>query len=122
MAMIGARGLLGCGMALLTSLAAFAARADAIDGHWCFTDGRQFTINGPDIVTSRGFRGQGAYSRHGFSYAESGWTIAMTLVNEDTVHLQRQQGASAPPPAAPVEVWRRCLGPVSRSRGVGDAV
>ena len=38
-------------LALLLLLPAAAALADAIDGEWCHTDGRHFTINGPDIVT-----------------------------------------------------------------------
>lgn len=95
-------------------LPAGTARADAIDGEWCFTDGRHFSINGPQIVTPMGKRLDGNYSRHAFSYvappgeAEAGATVAMTLVNENTVHLRTEAGS-----AAPVQVWRRCTPRVS---------
>ncbi|MBL8673211.1 MAG: hypothetical protein JNK11_21315 [Alphaproteobacteria bacterium] len=95
-----------------TAALAFAvapARADAIDGNWCFADGRHFSIRGPAFVASWGERTQGQYDRHGFTYlpAAGGAAIVMTLVNEETVHLRRSAETGAP-----AEVWKRCV-PVS---------
>ena len=45
-----------------------AARADAIDGDWCRSDGKRMTIRGPAIVTPGGQKTNGNYSRHYFSY------------------------------------------------------
>jgi len=82
------------------------AFADAIDGNWCHTDGRRFSIRGPEIVTPGGRRMEGNYSRHGFSYTapapepDAGKVVAMVLLNENTVQLQRGE--------APQETWVRC--------------
>ena len=95
--------------------AATSALADAIDGDWCHSDGRHFSIRGPDIVTPAGARMQGDYSRHAFNYKPpapergAGGTIAMQLVNENTVHLS--YGEAAAP-----EVWLRCSPSVSALR------
>jgi hypothetical protein len=89
-----------------------AARADAIDGDWCYRDGRRLSIAGAQIVTPGGKRLTGNYSRHAFSYTApanepgAGATINMTLIDEGTVHLR--QGA-----AAETQVWRRCQKPGS---------
>ncbi len=96
-------------------LAIFAspALADAIDGNWCHTDGRRFTIHGPEIVTPGGKSMEGNYSRHWFSYVapalepSAGQTIFMTLADENTVHLRVGEAASAQ------EVWVRCSPSVS---------
>jgi hypothetical protein len=48
-------------------LAGSPAKADAIDGDWCFADGRHFSIRGPRITTPAGRETQGDYSRHAFS-------------------------------------------------------
>ena len=86
------------------------ARADAIDGNWCFPDGKHFTIQGPSITTPAGNRIEGNYSRHAFTYTapasekDGGTTISMVLVNEQTLQLTRgTAGASAA-----AETWRRC--------------
>jgi hypothetical protein len=90
--------------------AAGAARADAIDGNWCFTDGKSFSILGPDIVTPAGTRLKGDYRRHAFAYKipasepGAGGTVSMLLLDENTVELTRG-GIS--------ETWRRCQKPVS---------
>jgi hypothetical protein len=90
-----------------------AAWADAIDGSWCHRDGRRFSIRGPEIVTPKGAHLQGNYSRHYFSYVApasepaAGETIAMTLMNEYTVHLQTGSGAA-------VEEWKRCAPDISQ--------
>jgi hypothetical protein len=83
------------------------ARADAIDGHWCAADGRVMTIEGPRILTPGGHRITGDYSRHAFSSgvpageSDAGATIAMVLLNEETVRLDPGNGAAD-------EIWHRC--------------
>jgi hypothetical protein len=87
------------------------AWADAIDGAWCH-EGVRLTISGPAIVTPGGAKTQGDYSRHAFSYvappsdSNSGTTISMRLLNEDTMQLRA--GAQAP-----TETWLRCGPPIS---------
>jgi hypothetical protein len=96
----------------LTALAVCAspARADKIDGDWCHLDGRHFSINYRDLTTPGGHHVTGDYGRHSFSYVipdgepDSGRTVNMMLVNEQTVHL-RINGADA---AAPPQVFKRC--------------
>jgi hypothetical protein len=96
--------------ALVLAVLAGPALADAIDGDWCHSDGRRFSIRGPEIVTPGGNRMEGNYSRHWFSYTApapepgAGQTIFMTLADENTVHLQHGEAASAVAP----EVWVRC--------------
>ena len=95
------------------ALSASPAFADAIDGTWCFRDGRNMQISGPRIVIPSGAEILGQYSRHAFSYAapqagaDAGATVSMVLVNESTIHLRRLGGAS-PTPLEAFEVWRRC--------------
>ena len=97
-------------------LSAGAASADAIDGNWCHSDGRRFSIRGPEIVTPGGKLMEGNYSRHWFSYLVPapepgvGQTIFMTLANENTVRLRLGEAA----PAADEEVWVRCAPSISR--------
>jgi hypothetical protein len=97
---------------------AFPVWADAIDGHWCFPDGKRISIQGPDIVTPGGSHIQGDYARHFFAYlmpqAEvgGGQTVSMTLINEDTVHL-RIGTAPSYSSDGPAEVWHRCGPPTS---------
>ena len=99
---------------VLTTLAG-PAFADAIDGNWCHTDGRRFTIRGPEIVTPAGTRMQGDYDRHGFRYVPAapesgaGQAVSMMLANENTVYLRRGEAVSASPP----EVWVRCSPSIS---------
>ena len=88
-------------------LAPALARADAIDGHWCAPDGRVMTVEGPHILTPGGHRISGDYSRHAFSYvvpageSGAGATVAMVLLNEQTVRLRPADGAAD-------EIWHRC--------------
>jgi hypothetical protein len=102
-----------CGATLALALSAAPALADAIDGDWCHSDGRHFSIRGPEIVTPAGTRMQGDYARHWFTYKPpapergAGGSIAMRLVNENTVHLSYGEAAGAP------EVWLRCSPSVS---------
>jgi hypothetical protein len=98
--------------------ATMAARADAIDGHWCFPDGRRISIQGPAIVTPGGSHIDGDYSRHFFRYVapssdpDPGQTIFMALVNEDTVHL-RIGAMPSWSSDADTQVWHRCGPPTS---------
>ncbi len=105
-------------LAQLAAAAALAmvagpALADAIDGNWCHRDGRRFSIQGADIVTPGGVRMQGSYTRHYYSYVPpapergAGATVAMTLMNENTVHILYGDSNDAP------EVWLRCSQGVS---------
>ncbi len=89
-----------------------AALADQIDGHWCFTDGRNLSIDGAKIVTPGGNRIEGNYTRHAFSYtvpdgeAGAGTITAMNQLNDLMMHL-RPDGASEP------QLWRRCTAPTA---------
>ena len=99
--------------ALALAMLAGPAIADVIDGNWCHSDGRRFTIRGPEIVTPGGKKLEGNYSRHAFSYVVpapgAGEMIAMTLANENTVYLRRGETSAA---AAP-ETWVRCSPSIS---------
>jgi hypothetical protein len=92
-----------------------AARADVIDGEWCFSDGRHLSIRGPEIVTPAGHRLAGDYSRHSFSYAipsgepGTGQTVSMLLLNENTVQLHSGAAGEASAP----QIWLRCAAPTS---------
>jgi hypothetical protein len=92
------------------AVCASPARADKIDGDWCHLDGRHFTINYRDLTTPGGHHVTGDYGRHSFSYVvpdgepDSGHTVNMMLVNEQTVHLRISGGDAA----APTQVFKRC--------------
>ena len=94
------------------------AWADAIDGHWCYPDGRRISIQGPAIVTPAGSHIQGDYSRHFFTYVvppadpDPGQTVSMALVNEDTVHLRIGAMPSYSSDET-TQVWHRCGPPTS---------
>jgi hypothetical protein len=85
--------------------------ADAIDGNWCYTDGRYLTIEGPDIRTPGGTRMQGNYDRHAFAYVvpsgEPGAGEAVTMVLHDEDHMSLQIGGG------PAQNWTRCTPPTS---------
>ena len=93
------------GTAALLVLAAGGARADAIDGNWCASDGKVISIEGPLIMTPGGTPATGDYSRHAFAYtvpapdSGAGNEVRLVLVDEDTVRV-----VAGPPP----EIWRRC--------------
>jgi len=97
--------------AFLAVCAAAPAFADAIDGDWCAPDGRHFSIRGPAITTPAGTETAGNYARHSFTYVvpdgeeSAGASVAMLLLNENTVQLQ----AAAGPP----EIWLRCKPAIS---------
>lgn len=89
-----------------TLLFATPALADAIDGDWCFTDGRNFSIRGPEITTPTGKHLRGDYTRHTFGYTvpaaepDAGKRVQMSLMGEYAVQVT--------PPSGKPEVWRRC--------------
>ena len=105
-------------VALLQSLWARHARADAIDGHWCHADGRLISIAGPRIVTPQGSEISGDYRRHFFTYhvpaAEpaAGTVVFMTQLNEQTTHVRRGADLATAETAAP-ETRHRCSAEVS---------
>jgi hypothetical protein len=105
--------------AAVSCIIAGPAFADAIDGNWCHSDGRRFTIRGPAITTPGGNQLQGNYDRHYFSYSvpasepRAGETVFMTLMGEYLVHLRVGKDSST---AGPAEEWKRCAPSISRRR------
>jgi hypothetical protein len=91
---------------------ATAARADAIDGNWCRSDGKRMSIRGSEIVTPGGSKIMGDYSRHFFSYvvppgeAGAGNKVAITLLNEHLAHAREGNDPA-------IQEWRRCQADVS---------
>ena len=89
------------------------ALADSIDGNWCFSDGRSFSIKGADIVTPSGNQILGNYDRHAFSYVvpdsepSAGARIAMSLRDQMTLDLTQEAGSTGGS-ALQVQVWKRC--------------
>ena len=88
------------------------ARADAIDGDWCASNGKRMSIRGPAIVTPGGQQTSGNYTRHFFSYVipvgetGAGATVEIQLLSEYLAHA-RQGGDTS------VQEWRRCQPGVS---------
>ena len=95
--------------ALGFTLIAAPAFADAIDGDWCHSDGRRFSIRGAAIVTPGGTHMEGDYGRHAFNYIVpapeqgAGQKVFMTLLDENHVHLRPNDVFAANP-----EMWVRC--------------
>jgi hypothetical protein len=106
------RFAIALGMGLLFVLPG-TALADAIDGQWCFTDGKSLSIDGSAIMTPGGSSIQGLYDRHAFEYTapasekDAGATVSMTLISDDVLHLMRTAGRNSAASANP-EVWKRC--------------
>lgn len=94
-------------------VAGVGARADALDGNWCFGDGRHLYIDGPKILTPGGKRLNGDYRRHTFRYTVpggepgAGSTAFMMQLDDNTMHMTIGDPAGSAPPS-PVQVWRRC--------------
>ncbi len=107
-------GIVGLAIAA-TIMGAASARADVIDGDWCYSTNRHLMIKGPSIVTPGGTQLTGNYTRHSFIYVVpasepgAGQTVNMVLINEDTVNLRMDTGGTQ----GPIQVWHRCAGPVS---------
>lgn len=113
--------LLGCLFAVAAATCSRGAMADVIDGNWCYSDGRHFSIRGPDIVTPAGASAKGTWARHSFSYqvppaeADAGQTIYMLLQDQDTVALAVGTQPIVADPAG-VQIWHRCKDQVSQLR------
>lgn len=96
----------------MVAMSSIAARADAIDGSWCYK-GRHLAIEGPRILIPSGKQITGQYDRHSFVYQVppgdqgAGSSIFMVLLDEDTMALRAGSEEAKP------EVWRRCAAPVS---------
>lgn len=120
-------GVLGLAAVATLLLPVQHARADAIDGNWCYVDGKRMAIDGPAIVTPGGTATTGHYTRHSFSYEVpakdpgAGQTVFMQLLNENTVNVV--MGADAGSAGkAPVQVWHRCPPAVSLGeRGISPS-
>ncbi len=103
---------LAASLVALTLLASTErAWADAIDGNWCFADGRRLSIQGSDLVTPGGKRMTGDYDRHAFAYMVpdgekgAGSTVFMVQLNEETIWVKT---GAAPSSAGDSDTWRRC--------------
>lgn len=92
-------------------LPAVPARADRIDGNWCYKS-RHMTIDGPVIVTPGGTKMRGLYDRHGFRYTvpagepDAGAEVDMVQFNEQTIQVTTAPGTTAGQPRT--EIWNRC--------------
>lgn len=99
------------------------ARADSIDGDWCYKDGRRFSIDGPNFTTPGGNKIQGDYERYAYSYvipkseAGAGLTVSMVFIDDDTLNVTLGKPKDAPmkgvSPGGPMEVWHRCRGGIT---------
>ncbi len=101
-----------CLLIAATLLPAGPAAADAIDGNWCFRDGRRISIEGPAVVTPGGRHMEGDYDRHAFAYvvpageSGAGLRVSMVQIDEETIHVSMR-------PGAPTQTWHRCGAPTS---------
>jgi hypothetical protein len=102
----------GCLIVAGAVLLVVAARADAIDGSWCYK-GRHLAIEGPKILIPSGKQITGDYDRHGFIYTVppgdkgAGMSIFMGILDDETMELRVGSEQAKP------EMWRRCAAPVS---------
>lgn len=98
---------------LMLVVSAMPARADAIDGTWCFKDGAIMSIQGTNITIPGGRHLRGNYSRHSYSYRipegeeHAGGVVSMDLINDDTIHLTPPASTSVTLSSS-MQVWRRC--------------
>ena len=111
--LIGLRGRMFGAVAVAMLGLASPARADAIDGDWCYDDGRHMSIRGPTIITPGGVTLQGDYTRHSFQYtappneAGGGQPISMILRSETRVDV-RIGGRDDT-----YQIWHRCTATTS---------
>ena len=105
-------------LGLCVAVVAGPAAADAIDGKWCFSDGRFLSIKGPKITTPAGTAITGEYDRHAFIYtvpaaeADAGTRIFMVMRDEDTIYLSADAWPGSADTTA-TQTWIRCAGPTS---------
>jgi hypothetical protein len=118
------RGILGAILAAVLCLTwGGAARADSIDGDWCYKDGRRFTIDGSNFTTPGRNKIQGEYERYAYSYvipkseAGAGLTVSMVFIHDDELHVTLGKPEGVPmkgvSPGGPAEVWKRCRGGIT---------
>ncbi|MDH3231498.1 MAG: hypothetical protein OEN55_17040 [Alphaproteobacteria bacterium] len=94
--------------AVLVLLPASPARADRIDGNWCYRD-RHMSIDGPAIITPGGTRMTGLYDRHGFQYTvpdgepDAGAEVDMVQYDDNTIQVITAGGGQSRS-----EIWNRC--------------
>lgn len=90
-----------------------AARADAVDGDWCYKDGRSLSIDGPKMITPGGQAHTGDYDRHAFRYtvpdgeAGAGTHVLMVQWSEEEIRVWRSSRKPVQREGEP-EIWRRC--------------
>lgn len=100
-------------LVLAVSVVPGGARADALDGGWCYTDGKRLVIDGPKILTPGGNRITGDYQRHFFTYKipanepGAGMTVHMEQLDEETMHMTLGTGAAGAA-GGPAQTWHRC--------------
>lgn len=105
--------VLAFGLATIFTTDSTPALADYIDGNWCFSDGRSFSIKGQSVVTPSGNTIAGAYDRHAFSYVvpdsepNAGSKVVMQLLNQMTMNLTQETAEGSGTNSA-VQVWKRC--------------
>jgi len=92
-----------------------AARADAIDGDWCSTDGLRMSIHAEKITTPGGRQIEGNYSRHAFDYVvpsgeKGSGEIVSIILRSEYLAFSRQGSADAP-----MREWHRCKETISRA-------
>jgi hypothetical protein len=90
-----------------------AAHADAVDGDWCFKDGRSLSIDGPNMVTPGGRAHVGEYDRHAFCYTipqgEPGAGTHVLMVQWSEAEARVWRGSEKPVlREGEPEIWRRC--------------
>ena len=89
------------------------ARADAIDGDWCFGP-QNLNIQGSAIRTPGGTQMSGDYQRYSFRYVVpsnepgAGTEVAMQFIRGEQMKVVRKSGSTSSEP----ETWQRCK-PVS---------
>lgn len=97
----------GVGALAVLFVASGEARADQIDGQWCYKDGKHLSIDGPKIVTPGGKAMTGEYDRHGFRYIvpagepHAGSAITMVQLDDETINVQVGEDPG-------IQVWNRC--------------
>ena len=95
-------------LAALVLLPPSPARADRIDGNWCYRD-RYMSIDGPTIVTPGGTRMTGRYDRHGFQYTapsgepDAGARVDMIQFDDLTIQVDATGDGTSR-----TEIWNRC--------------
>ncbi len=89
------------------------ARADAIDGDWCSTDGLRMSIHAEKITTPGGGQIEGNYSRHAFDYVvppgeKGSGEVVNIILRGEHLALSRQGSADGP-----MREWHRCKETIS---------